>query len=108
MLEWYVYYGNWNAGQIERYNIFEHSGFYESCVKAVEELGDNPSELMERVLEELLYYFWCKCEWEIVLSSWPENKRFKDEKIDVYGQVIMNWHVFIEYFLAHKDELTGG
>lgn len=67
----------------------------------------------------LMYYFWSKCEYEIILTSWPpyltaaqckEIKEDKEEvkysktvnlevaeKIDVYDQVINNWEPFIDY-----------
>lgn len=38
------------------------------------------------------YYFWSKCEHEVVVSGWPNGKN--ERKIDVYEQLKANWGVF--------------
>lgn len=44
-----------------------------------------------------MYYFWSKCEWEIILSDFPPSKKFQEKKVDVYEQVMLNWDIFINY-----------
>ena len=55
--------------------------------------------------KDLMYYFWSKCEWEIILTSWPPNNNFNDKKIDVFDQINLNWERFVEYIWANKHEL---
>ena len=112
MLEWNVYYASWNGNCIKTMNIFEGGSFVEDLKKDAKKLHireDRPDEkkwFLERLRRNIQYYFWSKCEWEIVMTSWPSGKKgFKDEKIDVYDQVMMNWHVFSEYVWQNRKEL---
>lgn len=103
-LVWNVYIADVNQNRIDVYNIFQHSSFVEDCKKVIEE-SNTKDEFGEGIQRCLMYYFWSKCEWEIVLSDFPPYEKFKKEKIDVYDQVMLNWNVFIEYFWNNKDEL---
>ena len=40
------------------------------------------------VEKEALYQFWGRCEYEIILESWPSQN--VEKKIDVYYQIMMN------------------
>lgn len=105
MLEWNVIYGNFNSKEIERFNIFDHHSFKDYCAKAAKKYQNSKDEFAEAVRKELMYYFWSKCEWEVVIQHWPQSDRLHDRKIDVYEQVRMNWEVFINYLWEHRDEL---
>lgn len=112
MLEWNVYVENWENGCIEIENIFDHGYFLADLKKDAKKLHvreDRPEEkefFLDRLKRNLHYYFWSKCEWEIILTSWPPGKPgFHDEKVDVCEQVMNNWHVFSEYVWAHRGEL---
>jgi len=112
-MEWNVFIGNFNNGNIETYNIFNHWKFKEDCDDAWQKHKYDFPKFSDVIKRSLSYYFWSKCEWETVLSHWPGNgDRFKDKKIDVYEQVMLNWNVFIiyvwnEYYLksSRKKEL---
>ena len=111
MLEWNVYYESFNDRKIKTFNIFKHAGFLDDCVKYAKKLhlrDDIPEEKKEclnLVKRSLMYYFWSKCEWEIILTSWPPSKQdFRDEKIDVYDQVLLNWPIFAEYIWQNRRE----
>lgn len=109
MPEWKVFVENFNAQKIEPYNIFEHGGFYKDChqylSEAVKKKKDlSGKELEEKIRRSLQYYFWSKCEWEIILSPWPFTERVPQIKIDVYDQVMLNWEAFYSYLLAHIGE----
>lgn len=55
--------------------------------------GTLVEEIVDRVLEsECRYYFWCKCEYEVVIQSWPSGK--SEKKIDIFEQLHANWPVF--------------
>lgn len=79
--------------------------------------------LAEQLKSDLMYYFWSKSEWEIILTSWPpyltsaqveELKNLKEankyresvdleiaEKIDIYDQIMNNWEPFILYIWTY-------
>ena len=113
-LEWYVYIENFNGKTIEPYNIFNHWLFRDSCDKVFKKnkgnLGSGFDIFSKEIKSELQYYFWSKCEYEIILMSIFKNKLgFKDVKIDVYDQVILNWDCFInwlwrEYWLMENQK----
>ena len=95
--EWYVIIENVNAKKIEEYNIFNHARFLNDCNDIYENYNDD-FETFEKAIENVTrYYFWAKCEWEIIISGFPPCDRFKDEKIDVFKQVKLNWDIFINY-----------
>lgn len=102
-LVWNVYVHNVNQDTIELYNIFQHRSFckslYKAKVKYLKKDNFNFEYFMEEVRKELMYYFWSKCEWEILIKAWVGGK--VEKRIDVYDQVIMNWELFKEYM--HKN-----
>lgn len=99
--EWYIIIENINARNIEKYNIFDHASFLNDCDKAWKDNNgdrENGFEKFEKsVRRSLMYYFWGKCEWEILVCGFPFNENDIPKKIDVFDQVIMNWDNFIDY-----------
>lgn len=99
--EWYVIVENINSRRIETYNIFNHIGFVNDCDKAWKANYKNHEEgfykFEEAVRYSLMYYFWNKCEWEVVISCFPPDDKFNPKKIDVHDQIKMNWDNFINY-----------
>lgn len=104
MLEWNVYVGNFNGKKMETDNVFEHCGFLKDCQAAYKKHKDDKAAFLEKVRRSLMYYYWSKCEWEIILSLWPPRENQKPMKIDVYDQVMLNWPIFSEYVWNNRDE----
>lgn len=51
-------------------------------------------EAYEQILNrECMYYYWSKCEWEVIVSAWSPRDG-SDKKIDVYSQLKANWELF--------------
>lgn len=97
-LEWNVLYENFNARKIESFNIFDHYSFNEDVKKLFRKYKDDRKTFEEEVLSSLRYYFWSKCEWEIIVSDWPPSKQKPIEvKIDVFDQVMLNKQIFLDY-----------
>ena len=64
---------------------------------------DLTKEVFSDQLKHILqYYFWGKCEWEIVLNH--DNGTNSDRKIDVYEQVMLNWDKFVEYCWSFTNQ----
>ena len=104
---WNVYYENSSKKKITTLNIFDHYRFVKDCAKELKKAKDD-REAGERIFKSnLMYFFWSKCEYEIVLTPWvnPRGVDDYDRKIDVYEQVMNNWHVFIEYAWAHRKDV---
>ena len=108
-LEWYVYVSDFNSGRIEKHNVFDHWRFMEDLVKAARKYKDREREQFEEKLRfYLMYYYWSKCEWEIIIDHFPpsENKeRYRPVKIDVWDQIESNWRPFCDYVWAHRADL---
>lgn len=117
-LQWNVFVGDFNSSSIETINVFQHSRFFTDlcaeakkyrsrlrknvpCVKIYDhgEMVDvTPTEaFLDAVHRDLMYYFWSKCEWEVVITSWPQGRG--ELKIDAYSQINMNWDLFSRYVL---------
>ena len=106
MLEWYVYREDINNRVIVKFNVFNHWRFMEELKKAARKYRNRERDLFEERLRHILmYYYWSKCEWEIILSDWPPSPTFNDLKVDVFDQIMLNWRPFCDYVWAHKAEL---
>ena len=103
-LKWFVFVEDINKKQIKVYNIFEHKDFMEDCDDAWKDYINDEhrdfSKFKKDIESNLMYYFWRKCEWEIVLSDFPPSDSFQKKKIDVYQQVKINWDKFIDYLFS--------
>lgn len=130
-LEWNVYKEDWNNNKIDVFNIFNHSRFYEDVKKALNKF-DNKEEFAEEIKKSLMWCYWCKSEYEIVITTWvphitmleldrlnaEREKTLKEykrepyrlyvdpevgEKIDIYSQIMLNWNIFVDYVWSHKS-----
>ena len=103
-LKWFVFVEDINKKRIKVYNIFEHKDFMEDCDDAWKDYKNEHhdfSKFQKDIDSVLMYYFWCKCEWEIILSNFPPSDSFHEKKIDVYQQVKINWDKFIDYIFSY-------
>ena len=100
--KWFVYVFDMNSRHIYHMNIFNHVGFE----KAIKDILHNQTENYDKITfasavrGELMYYFWSKVEYEVVIGDviFDKNKI----KIDVYDQVMMNWDRFIDYLWGYR------
>lgn len=113
MLTWNSFFEDFNKREIVVYNIFKHQSFRDDCKKVVRSFDKtlnttgvfDREAFKEKIRRELMYYFWSKCEYEIILTAWPPNDKFRDSKIDVYDQVMLNFDVFIDYLWDNRRDL---
>ena len=93
MLEWNVYIEDPNAKTFKNYNALK--GYENKFVKELVEAKGNKEKFLERVRLTMQSRYWSRCEYEIILTGWPNASI--QEKIDIYDQIIMNWYHFSEY-----------
>ena len=122
---WNVYRENANTKKIEVYNIFDHASFKRDVQEAYATCKTQ-KEFVEKLKRTLMYYFWSKCEWEVIITDWPTHVSVAEvermsaeiakyeadyghkpystgvnlkvaEKVDVYDQVMLNWESFVNY-----------
>ena len=99
-MEWYVFYHNFNERKIEKLNIFDHSSFAEDFKKLKKKENDI-DKFAEELRLDLFYYFCSKCEYELVITPWIGEA--EDIKVDVYGQVMLNFDKFLDYVWNFKE-----
>ena len=109
-MEWNVYIYNINKDIIELYNIFEHWSFVEYVKKHIKKYK-NKDEFTEKLRSELRYYFWSKCEWELIieitddsnifLSAWIGRQQDR-AIIDVTDDTTFDWKGFAEKHISKQ------
>ena len=104
-MEWNVFIYDINHRKIVPYNIFNNAKFKEYCIKAYKESKNDEPALKEKIESELKYYYWSRCEWEVLISGFPDNDNAK--KVDVYGQVALNIDRFIKYVIEYCEKQEG-
>ena len=104
-MRWNVYIHSFNKNEMEPYNIFNHSGFTYEVKQAIKKYKDKDT-FIEKLKYEVMYYFWNKCQWEIIVSPWVGKKESCNEKIDVFDQIMMNWDIFADYVWENIKELS--
>ena len=67
-LRWDVYREELNKNEFRKVNIFNHGRFFEAVQKLLK-LCKSKEEFANRVRSELLYYFWSKSEYEVVITK---------------------------------------
>ena len=129
-LEWNVFYHDVNKNKITTTNIFNHWKFNEDVQKSLKKFKDK-DKFAEQLRRDLMYYFWSKCEYEVIITSFPTYITMKEldslseertsckerygrdpvrlnvcpdtgVKIDIYTQVMNNWNVFVDYVWNSK------
>lgn len=100
-LHWKVLRHDFNKNEIVGYDIFSHAGFVEDLKKAARK-AKSDKEFLDEVESSLQYYFWSKAEHEIFVKGMFDDKNESQIKIDVFGQIQMNWDRFAEYLLANR------
>lgn len=100
-MEWYVYYHDFNAQKIIKWNVFNHGAFKKEINTLLKEKIDK-DDFSEKLKREVMYYFWSKCEYEIILAPWIG--RADVTKIDIYDQIMMNFDRFVDYCWLFKED----
>ena len=99
-MEWYVYYDDFNAGKIIKWNIFKHYSFDKDVEKLLKRKLSK-DEFSEELRRTLMYYMWSKCEYEVIVTQQHGDGY---AKIDIYDQLRMNWNRFVDYVWSFKKE----
>ena len=95
-MTWNVYRYNINARKIEVFNIFDHQSFKDN-VKKFRKTCATKDEFASKVRSDLMYFFWCRSEYEILIAGLFARDDEHAEKVDIYKQVMLNWKQFIDY-----------
>ena len=98
-LEWNVLMWDSNNKKVVNYNVLDNElieRLHKEIVKKKTII--NYEQLKENVKRWCMYYYWSKCEHEILVSGWlAEEDEF--EKIDAWRQIEMNLDRMCEYVI---------
>ena len=91
-----VWIWDFNSDSLESYDVIPR--FVESIKRYIKPKNlPKTKEALNEILEsDARYYFWAKCEYEMIIHGWPEQKN--DQKVDVYQQLKLNWPIFLDFF----------
>lgn len=96
LVTWNVFLYDFNQKTIKSYNVFQHALFLNETVKAFLET-DSQEAFNEELRKVVHYYFWAKCEYEVLISGWPPTENKEEEtKVDVCTQLELNWNLFVD------------
>jgi hypothetical protein len=73
---------NYSTRKVEPYDVIDY------FVTAYNRLEEKPEDFEKWVKNESLYQFWSRCQYELVVDSFPSSKQVK---IDVHYQIMLNF-----------------
>lgn len=127
-MEWNVYYINMSTEKVETLNVFDHHGFWEDIKTICRKEFNTKTTFAKKIKESAIYFFWCRYEYEIIITTFPPqitHKEFdrlnsideivhsydvnlkRETKIDIYDQLNLNWNHFIEYLWNNKEKIAA-
>ena len=62
-------------------------------------------DFAKQLRTEVMYYFWAKCEWEVLIKPWVGSKGNEEKKVDVCWQIMNNWDAFVDYVWNNRKKL---
>lgn len=110
----YAFYKEFNTGAIKPIDVLEYifdeiltergaickKHFFVYDDKTYKPIPIKTKEqLAGRIRTILMYRFWSKCEWEMVIIDWPHRGTIKDSrplKVDVYDQLKPNMELIVD------------
>lgn len=84
-----VIYEDINSRRIVPYNVIPYFvEKYKECKRRKKECPKTVKDFTEFIKKESAYSFWARCEYEIIISGFPNTEIA--EKWDIHRQVMMN------------------
>ena len=77
-----------NSNKFEPYDVMPYLISCYNNVKRKKECPKTFDEFKKFVEDKSMYMYWARCEYEIILSDWPNQKT--SEKIDIHWQIMNN------------------
>lgn len=103
-LKFYAFVYDWNTKSLIWTNVLGDRYKDRVCKKIKKDEITNVEELKEDLKNYLMYHYWCKSEYEILVGDLlssinPEKYVDYMVKLDVYSQVIKNIDVMVNYII---------
>lgn len=111
-MHWYAMYQDINSRKFEQYDVLKYR---ENFIKDLKKKVSSKEEFAKKLRSEMMYYFWGKCEVEVILANrddriimlpWPPGPN--DNSLDVTDREDFDWVGFFhkkanEFY--RKDEI---
>ena len=88
---------DFNSDNIEYYDIMPF--LIDSYKRIKKNKPKTFDEIKEFIINESRYRFWSRCEYEVIITGWPKQKR--EVKIDIFNQIMKNIDVITTHFMSH-------
>lgn len=88
---------DFNSDNIEYYDIMPF--LIDSYKRIKKNKPKTFDEIKEFIINESRYRFWSRCEYEVIITGWPKQKR--EVKIDIFDQIMKNIDVITTHFMSH-------
>ena len=88
---------DFNSDNIEYYDIMPF--LIDSYKKIKKNKPKTFDEIKEFIINESRYRFWSRCEYEVIITGWPKQKR--EVTIDIFNQIMENIDVITTHFISH-------
>ena len=88
---------DFNSDNIEYYDIMPF--LIDSYKKIKKNKPKTFDEIKDFIINESRYRFWSRCEYEVIITGWPKQKR--EVKIDIFDQIMKNIDVITTHFMSH-------
>lgn len=59
--------------------------------------------IKEWIKDESMYQFWSRCQYEVIVTGFPQQKR--EYKLDIYEQIEMNIDVITKIFMEYLNTI---
>lgn len=111
MKPYYVINWDFNKDKMAPYDImpYLYREYLEDKDKFVFMKGHKIPETFEEYKEFILsasrYQFWARCEYEVIVTGWPQQKN--ELKLDIYRQIEMNIDVITNHFMGELNLLNN-
>lgn len=115
-MEWYVRRFDTNKNEIETMNVL-YGSFYKDYFKKLKKKFKSKEEFATELKHEMMYHFWSRCEWELIIRVTEDNRVFllpwcgcrnpEMCKIDVTDDPDFDWRGFANMHIneqVYKNE----
>lgn len=99
IIPFFVINENVNSKSFEPYDVMP---YLVNCYNDAKKRNEHPKtvdEFEDFIKNSSMYMYWSRCQYEVVLKSWPCGDH--EKKIDVHWQIMMNLGIVTEVLMKN-------
>jgi hypothetical protein len=98
-IPFYVINFDFNSDTFINYDVMPYFIKSYNTAKSSNNYPKTFDEFKEFVKDKSMYMYWARCEYEIIITDWPNQKVKK--KIDIHHQIIMNIDIVTNILISN-------